>query len=256
MKRKKGLARGISFMLSMAMVLNIIVMPVSASEQNAAAQVPASEQLMEMNTEQAVNNETETVVETEIKTEVSSVQVTPSEKEDTDAVIETGQANSERQPETVADEKTVKALEEMEPGLFGEIFNTEGYRGGPIELFNFDNKTGEQVFSSLSGQNLRPVFDKYNGNKGDEQFATARFTGKLNVEKAGDYTFYGWGDDGFRIWIDGKLVIDFWVQEWEKEQTSKKVSLNEGLHDVKIEYLQGWGGAVMKLSWESVNVVL
>lgn len=253
MKRKKGLARGISFMLSMAMVLNIIVMPVSASEQNAAAQVPASEQLMEMNTEQAVNNETETVVETEIKTEVSSVQVTPSEKEDTDAVIETGQANSERQPETVADEKTVKALEEMEPGLFGEIFNTEGYRGGPIELFNFDNKTGEQVFSSLSGQNLRPVFDKYNGNKGDEQFATARFTGKLNVEKAGDYTFYGWGDDGFRIWIDGKLVIDFWVQEWEKEQTSKKVSLNEGLHDVKIEYLQGWGGAVMKLSWESVN---
>lgn len=66
MKRKKGLARGISFMLSMAMVLNIIVMPVSASEQNAAVQVPASEQLMEMNTEQAVNNETETVVETRI----------------------------------------------------------------------------------------------------------------------------------------------------------------------------------------------
>ena len=25
------------------------------------------------------------------------------------------------------------------------------------------------------------------------------------------------------------------------------------MHDIKIEYLQGWGGAVLKLSWESVN---
>lgn len=347
MKRKKRFARGVSFMLSMALVLNTIVMPVSAAGQNAAAQVTADGQVQETNDKQqgygeADRNERSVVIKAEEKkenrvtedgidqkaetapgSETDSEAVTDSEtvtdseavtnskavtdseavtdsdvetasdaeiapgseidweteidsateitsdtepestdgqaatserKKDTEAVIQSEDGSAfVQEPEYVSDVNTVKALEDLEPGLFGEIFNTEGYRGGPIELFNFENKTGEQIFPTLNGQNLRPIFDKYNGNKGDEQFATARFTGKLNVEKAGDYKFYGWGDDGFRIWIDGKLVIDFWVQEWEKEQTSNAVALSSGLHDIKIEYLQGWGGAVLKLSWESVN---
>lgn len=329
MKRRKGFARGVSFMLSMALVLNTIVMPVSAAGQNEAPQGIAGGQVLETGHEQdeygetelskrsvvntdgaqmeihvtetetdpgaelnsdnkteqdtgigpdtkiysdselitetdteinaEVNTETESDIEkepnTDTETELPSGQaITSEQEENTEAAIETEKGSDVAQePEFTADENSVKALADMETGLFGEIFNTEGYRGGPISLFNFDNKTGEQVFPSLSGQNLRPVFDKYNGNKGDEQFATARFTGKLNVEKAGDYKFFGWGDDGFRIWIDGKLVIDFWVQEWEKEQTSKEVALSAGLHDIKIEYLQGWGGAVLKLSWQSAN---
>ena len=313
MKRKNGFARGVSFMLSMALVLNTIVMPVSASGQNGAAQVSAGGQVLETEYEQAEKRGTETeinqpvrdaaavlqqadaemennsdtgidsdsgigtdtgidtetgtnfvteaeidsekVTEADTETELNGGQeiITEKEKDIDAATVTEKESGLDQEPESVTGENTVKALTDMETGLFGEIFNTEGYRGGSMELFNFENKTGEQVFASLSGQNLRPVFDKYNGNKGDEQFATARFTGKLNVEKAGDYKFFGWGDDGFRIWIDGKLVIDFWVQEWEKEQTSKAVALSEGLHDIKIEYLQGWGGAVLKLSWESAN---
>ncbi|MHA9740184.1 PA14 domain-containing protein [Robinsoniella peoriensis] len=306
MKRKNGFARGVSLMLSVALVLNTIVMPVSASGYNEAA-VSAGGQVLETEYEQSENRGTKTEInqpegaemenksdigiesnpvidldsgiatdtdtcinsvteaeidsdkfaetETETDTESNGGQGTTTKKEmDVDALTVTGnESGLGQEPENVTEENNVKALADMETGLFGEIFNTEGYRGGSIELFNFENKTGEQIFPSLSGQNLRPVFDKYNGNKGDEQFATARFTGKINVEKAGDYKFFGWGDDGFRIWIDGKMVIDFWVQEWEKEQTSKEVALSEGLHDIKIEYLQGWGGAVLKLSWESIN---
>lgn len=237
MKRKNGFARGVSLMLSVALVLNTIVMPVSASGYNEAA-VSAGGQVLETEYEQSENRGTKTEInqpegaemenksdigiesnpvidldsgiatdtdtcinsvteaeidsdkftetETETETESNGGQGTTTKKEmDVDALTVTGnESGLGQEPVNVTEENNVKALADMETGLFGEIFNTEGYRGGSIELFNFENKTGEQIFPSLSGQNLRPVFDKYNGNKGDEQFATARFTEKNKRRKS------------------------------------------------------------------------
>lgn len=59
MKRKNGFARGVSLMLSVALVLNTIVMPVSASGYNEAA-VSAGGQVLETEYEQSENRGTKT----------------------------------------------------------------------------------------------------------------------------------------------------------------------------------------------------
>ncbi|SFY42866.1 PA14 domain-containing protein [Streptomyces atratus] len=47
-------------------------------------------------------------------------------------------------------------------------------------------------------------------------------------ERTGAHLFSMIGDNGFRLWIDGKPVIDHWADDWEKEQTSQPVELTAG----------------------------
>jgi parallel beta-helix repeat protein len=56
---------------------------------------------------------------------------------------------------------------------------------------------------------------------------------------AGQYTLRTISDDGVRVWVDGRLVIDAWVPH---ESRVDAVPLGAGRHDVRVEYyqLQGW----------------
>ena len=94
---------------------------------------------------------------------------------------------------------------------------------------------------NLNGENLRPMIADLIGSGDDSQFVLAQFTGELEVPREEAYTFYMTGDDGFRLYIDGELIIDFWCQKWELEQKSQPVTLKEGRHDIRVEYLQGLG---------------
>lgn len=79
---------------------------------------------------------------------------------------------------------------------------------------------------------------------------SVRWTGKIVPEKSGAHTFSMIGDNGFRLWIDGKPVIDHWVDDWEKEQTSQPVELTAGkAYDIRIEYFEHEGGSDLHLNW-------
>jgi hypothetical protein len=78
-----------------------------------------------------------------------------------------------------------------------------------------------------------------------------RWTGKLEAPRPGNYTLHTLSDDGVRLWIDGRLVIDDWTDHSAKEDTAQ-VALEGGkLHDLKMEYYQSGGGAVARLYWSS-----
>jgi len=80
-----------------------------------------------------------------------------------------------------------------------------------------------------------------------------RWTGKLQPRYTEDYTLATISDDGARLWIDGKLLIDNW-QEGAASEKQANVRLSAGKkHDIKIEYFQKAGEAVMKLLWASKN---
>lgn len=146
----------------------------------------------------------------------------------------------------------VKAENPSAHGLLGEYYKARE-DGGREDLTRFDfdeaRYLGSHQVANLDNLGLRDTIAGFIGNGGDEQFVSAKYRGKLEIPAAGDYTFYMTGDDGFRLFIDNKLVIDFWVQQWEKEQTSSPVPLESGKHDIRIEYLQGWGGAFLDLKW-------
>lgn len=142
-------------------------------------------------------------------------------------------------------------------GLTGAWYKAEeGSDRDDINRFTFaeERYLDSIKTANLDGENLRPVIADMIGSGDDSQFVLASFTGELEVPKEEEYTFYLTGDDGFRLYIDGELVIDFWRQQWEKEQKSEPVLLTEGRHDIRVEYLQGWGGAWIKMEWESPSI--
>ena len=92
----------------------------------------------------------------------------------------------------------------------------------------------------------------------------AVFTGTLNAPKAGQYMFEMASDDGGRILIDGKKVVEH--DGLHGAQLKKgKINLQGGKHTIRVEYFAygqpnsfraGWGGAGMahtQLSVESLR---
>jgi hypothetical protein len=65
------------------------------------------------------------------------------------------------------------------------------------------------------------------------------------------YTFYTQSDDGVRLWVNGKLLIDNWTDH-AATQNSGTITLTAGQkYSIKMEYYENSGGAVAKLSWSS-----
>ncbi|MBQ0826041.1 PA14 domain-containing protein [Streptomyces tagetis] len=85
---------------------------------------------------------------------------------------------------------------------------------------------------------------------GQSDDVSVRWTGKLVPEKTGAHTFSIIGDNGFRLWVGGRLVIDHWVDDWDREQTGEPVALTAGeSYDVKLEYFEHYGGSNLHLRW-------
>jgi hypothetical protein len=80
-----------------------------------------------------------------------------------------------------------------------------------------------------------------------DQFSV-RWTGKVTAPTNGEYTFATTADDGVRLWVDGKQLVNNWTTH-ATQRDEGKIYLTAGQHDIRLEYFEEWGGAVAKLSW-------
>jgi hypothetical protein len=80
----------------------------------------------------------------------------------------------------------------------------------------------------------------------DRDFFSARWTGTFHFA-SGRYTFNTYSDDGVRLFIDDRLVIDSWRPMRGYRSTS--LNLSEGAHTVRLEYFERTGVALVRLSW-------
>ena len=80
-----------------------------------------------------------------------------------------------------------------------------------------------------------------------------RWTGRIDIPKAGRYRFFTTSDDGVRLYIDGKRIIDNWTDHAPAVDTAE-VSLRAGQVDVVIEYYEGVGGSEIRLEWEGPDI--
>jgi hypothetical protein len=79
---------------------------------------------------------------------------------------------------------------------------------------------------------------------------SVRWTGKLRVPRAGNYTFYTLSNDGVRLFIGGSPVIDNWTPHSNAEDKGA-ISLEANKpYDFRLEYFQAGGNAVMRLAWQ------
>ncbi|MGZ3146288.1 PA14 domain-containing protein [Lentzea chajnantorensis] len=131
-------------------------------------------------------------------------------------------------------------------GLKGEYFSMSapGAR-------DFANLAGTVLDAEVNHSDLTSTFGFLAGRT---EHTTARWTGQIAVPQTGDYTFHAIGDNGFRLFVDGQPVIDHWVGDWDREQTSAPVALTAGRqYDFRLEMFQDVGGANMYLRWSSAT---
>ncbi|MER5510433.1 PA14 domain-containing protein [Streptomyces sp. NPDC002766] len=127
-------------------------------------------------------------------------------------------------------------------GLKGEYY-TQSAPGA----FDFHELKATGFDPNLDFDNLEPRFAFTTGRSDD---VSVRWTGKIVPDKTGPHTFSITGDNGFRLWIDGALVIDHWVDDWDREQTSQPVELTAGrAYDIKVEYFEHYGGSNLHVRW-------
>jgi hypothetical protein len=88
---------------------------------------------------------------------------------------------------------------------------------------------------------------------GDFNYAI-RWTGRIVPKESGIDTLFTLSDDGIRLWVNGKKVIENWSDHGSTEDKAV-VRLKPGVPaDIKIEFYQGLGGAVAQLKWCGKNL--
>ena len=82
-----------------------------------------------------------------------------------------------------------------------------------------------------------------------------RWTGSVQPQFSNTYTFYANTDDGARLWVNGQLLIDQWVNHGATE-FSGSIPLNaQQLYNIRMEIYDNTGGASAILSWSSAATV-
>ncbi len=79
-----------------------------------------------------------------------------------------------------------------------------------------------------------------------------RWSGKIRIARDDVYIFSTSSDDGSRLYIDGKLVVDNGGQHILSE-VSGRVALKAGDHDLGIEYFDSAASAEMRVEWARGN---
>ncbi|MFD7894667.1 PA14 domain-containing protein [Streptomyces sp. NPDC059743] len=136
-----------------------------------------------------------------------------------------------------ADDDAVEAR-----GLKGEYY-TQSAPGA----FDFHELKATVFDPAIDFGNLDPRLSATTGRADD---VSVRWTGKIVPTTTGPHTFSMIGDNGFRLWVDGRLTIDHWIDDWENEQTAQPVELTAGqAYDIKVEYFEHYGGSNLHLRW-------
>jgi beta-glucosidase len=122
-------------------------------------------------------------------------------------------------------------------GLRGEYFNNANLEGTPVQT-----RTDADIDFNWTGREVGIP------NIGPENFSV-RWKGKLIAPTTGKYRIALSTDDGCRLFLDGKKIVDHWKIGSSKEQNVVASFVAGERHAITLEYFQGTGDAVAQLRW-------
>lgn len=124
---------------------------------------------------------------------------------------------------------------QAQPGLKGEYYTGT----------NFERKVFSRIDPQLN-------FDWSAGSPGSgipHSYYSVRWAGKLLAPATGEYRFYANVDDGIRVWVNGKKVIDSW-QLNDSEKYSGAIVLKAGTtYELRVDYFNDMLGGKLELFW-------
>ncbi|MEQ1859485.1 MAG: PA14 domain-containing protein [Chthoniobacteraceae bacterium] len=82
---------------------------------------------------------------------------------------------------------------------------------------------------------------------------SVRWRGRIKPQFTETYTFRTETDDGVRLWVNGQLIIDKWVNQGTTSWNGN-ITLNAGqLYEFEMHYFDNFGDAVARLFWSSAS---
>ncbi len=123
---------------------------------------------------------------------------------------------------------------------YGQYFNNASLQGAPV-FTRDDGASGINFNWRRSTPGVGIGFTGY----------SARWTRRVYFP-GHPYTMYLTADDGARLYIDNTLIIDMWRVQ-AATTVRKNVDLTEGPHDLRLEYFQDQGDAIISLTWDPPN---
>lgn len=127
----------------------------------------------------------------------------------------------------------------IQKGLKGEYFNNVTLSGNP-KFTRIDPRIqfGWTLFS--------PDPEKLSND-----FYSIRWTGKLKAAESGKLKIGIDGNDGYRLYLDNKLVIDNWKKLSRQTLVADYTFEKDKEYDLRIEYFEPAGNAVFSLLWNA-----
>lgn len=102
-----------------------------------------------------------------------------------------------------------------------------------------------------SGTVYKFSLDRIIPNK-DEYALT--FEGKIQIKKEGMYEFFIQSNDGTKLFIDNKLVIDHDGPHGADIEKTGKIKLSEGKHPIRLNYFQAGGGMYLRVQYSGPEI--
>jgi beta-glucosidase len=121
-------------------------------------------------------------------------------------------------------------------GLQGEYFANEKLEGAPTMTRADTSVNFEWAYFGVTPQMVRNF--------------SVRWTGVVVPPETGDYLFGFTGEDGYRVWLDGKVLVEDWTPHRPATTETKRIHLEAGrAYPLKIEYFQLIRGSEARLIW-------
>lgn len=124
----------------------------------------------------------------------------------------------------------------QENGLMGEYFNN-------IEL------SGQPALKRLDKE-INFGWTLYSPDEAIQyDFYSVKWVGKIKSPTTGNFKIGIEGNDGYRLFLNGKLVIDNWKSQTFRTELTDYHFEKDKLYDIKIEFFESQGYARFKLIW-------
>lgn len=136
-----------------------------------------------------------------------------------------------------------------EQGLKGEYFKGRDFAGKPV-LTRVDSRIAFRWDRGAPTDDLvaRGELSEGNALSGDD--FSVRWTGQLLPPVSGRYELGVGANDGFRLYLDGRLIAEDWELNPRVQSRSAFVELEAGkAYDLRLEYFEDIRDAEVRLSW-------
>ncbi|MFC5871793.1 beta-glucosidase [Chryseobacterium arachidis] len=126
---------------------------------------------------------------------------------------------------------------ENQKGLTGNYFSNTDLKGNPVFEKQDEQLNFKWTLYSPNPEKLQP--DHY----------SVRWTGKLEAPDSGKYQLGLRGNDGFRLYVNGKLLIDNWEKLSYSTKTINIDFVKGQKYDIIVEFHENRGEANIELIW-------